>query len=217
KSGTYYILDAERAYNRVWNTTVQPAINLMEGAWGEWEAAVAVEILVQELEATQAGLVAYLNSLSVAIGQANRVQRPFLPQDQAATRVNLNTVQAQLAQARSQRRTPAQMEALKAQFMQRRQDFQGATNVLEPVYKNLKNQYSAIDDEKVKSALAVLSTRFKVRFSLGPPEPIQRTVKRLNRYLEMVSYNPDAYRSSRKKSKSKGAPKTESRKAGGVP
>src|SRR5262249_48283686 len=97
KSGTYYVLEAEREYKRVWNTTVQPAINLMERAWGEWEAAVAVEILVQELEATQAGLVAYLNNLSVAIGQANRVQRPFLLQDQAATRVNLNNVQAQLA------------------------------------------------------------------------------------------------------------------------
>jgi hypothetical protein len=217
KAGTYYVLEAEREYNRVWNTTVQPAINRMEGAWGEWEAAVAVEILVQELEATQAGLVAYLNSLSVAIGQANRVQRPFLLQDQAATRMNLSNVQAQLGEARKQRRTPAQMEALKAQFMQRRQEFQGATNVLDPVYKNLKNQYSAIDDEKVKNALTVLSTRYRAKFHLGPSEPIQKTVRTLNRYLEMVSYNPDAFRASRKKAKSRGAPKTESRKAGGVP
>jgi serine/threonine protein kinase len=219
KSGTYYVLEAEREYNKVWNTNVQPAINLMEGAWGEWAAAIEVEILIQDLEATQAGLVAYLNNLSVALSQANRVQRPFLLQDQSATRMNLNNVQAQLGQARRQRRSPAQMEALKAEFMRRREAFQGATNVLEPVYKNLKNQYSAIDDDKVKNALAVLSARYKAKFHLGPSESIQRTVRTLNRYLEMVSFNPDSYRASRKKSKSrsKGAPKAESRKAGEAP
>jgi hypothetical protein len=72
------------------------------------------------------------------------------------------------------------------------------------------SEYKALgEDEKVKGALGVLGERYKVRFSLGPSDPIQRSVRTLRQYQEMVSANPDAVRGTRKKSRLKERPKAD--------
>jgi hypothetical protein len=201
KSGRIYIVPTESEFLAGWRNVV-PVSERMAGAYNEWYAALEIEVLVQQLNDTRLELIAYINNLALRMIDADERQQQSIQNERRAALVNLNNISARLLQAQARRVGPVKMQALQDEFMQRRADFMEAAEDLEPTYNKLRAEYNTLkQDVDIKTALGVLKERYKVNFSLGPSDNVQRAVRRLREVQEMVSFDPDAFRRPKKKTR----------------
>ena len=81
-----------------------------------------------------------------------------------------------------------------------RDEFLAASNQLEPFVKEANSEYDKLNgDLDIRNALLVLEGRTGAPFDLGPSKQFKTEVSQLIRENQMVSWNPDVFRTRSKK------------------
>ena len=112
----------------------------------------------------------------------------------------LNVVRGNLQIARKRRVGPGQQERRLQVFNTCRDEFLAASNQLEPFVKEANSEYDKLNgDLDIRNALLVLEKVEQVPFYLGPSKQFKTEVSQLIRENQMVSWNPDAFRTRSKK------------------
>jgi hypothetical protein len=222
RDGKFYVTANEVGARKRLNAIVA-VDNKMRAAIADCEAAIEADVTWQTLDNYRISLETLINDRRLKINEAP----PGLPETKAWRGIwqgeindatnELNVVRGNLQIAWKRRVGPREQERRVHVFNTCRDEFLAAGKELEPFVKEANLEYDKLrDDLDIRNALLVLEGRTGAPLDLGPSKQFKTEVSQLIRENQMVSWNPDAYRSSskkKKKSSGKSATPTKSKSA----
>jgi hypothetical protein len=215
----YYVVETEREFARGL-PQVRAAINLLEVAYNELAAALAVEYTVQQLDLMITTLQFDIRDLNAQIASyrndaPGRIAKAQIAEVIQVKSLALGDAQRNIVIARKQLVGPVKMQALKDEFAKRKGEFMAAATTLQPTYQKLLNEYKELKkDEELARVQKLLGERNKVKVQLGPSASVQLAVRRIREVQQVVTDDPDAFRTAKRNTRLKGrdAPKSKMRK-----
>jgi hypothetical protein len=199
KEGTFYVVAAEHEFHKGYSQMV-PIYNVMEAKYNRFVAICDAQATYDWLDNERIFAETRIRDINIVIGGLGRlpvdqVKRDELLFEQRNVTRYLSDVTGWLAIAKKELVPYAIKQGVHDEFMSLRADLQKAADQLEPTRLKAVTEYAGLySDTAVTDAVNTLAQRTNSPLRLGPSKAMRNEILRLKQTLQMLSFNPNAYR-----------------------